>query len=78
MTTNNPGDSYDLIARQLQRELRSNHEAASRLQGRIQSSRDRSYASSNPDSRAFINSYLIPISELVKERYGLLLSLIHI
>ncbi len=61
-------EDLTLIARQLQRETQAAEEAATRLRTKYREACDRSYASSNIDSRKAIKTFLEPIALRITER----------
>ena len=66
--------TFDLIARQLQRETEAAELARKRLQDARREANERSYASSNIESRKAINKFLDPIASTIIKRYGKLTS----
>ena len=66
--------TFDLIARQLQRETEAAELARKRLEDSRREANERSYASSNIESRKAISKWLEPIGKTIRQRYGKLTS----
>ena len=62
--------TIDLIARQLQRETEASELAVKRMRDARREANERSYASSNIESRKAIAQFVDPIASTITKRYG--------